>query len=267
MPFTLAHPAAAVPLAKRGIPLSAVVIGSLSPDFLYFISFSTSNSFGHTLPGLVLFDLPLSLAVLWIFHKVLKEPLLHLLPDSHRQRLRPVAQGFYFGPPQRWLFLALAILLGAFTHIVWDSFTHENRWIVQNIPLLKATILQTVYGNLKVYKVLQHGSTLVGTGLLLYWYTKWHQSATPQDNELAFSFSGPTKLIIISLIGLGALIFALLYTFLNLPPLTNLSVVKLLVRYLVLAGTGGLLVELIVFCLAWHFIQRVVKSPSKVSAT
>jgi len=33
MPFTFAHPAAAVPLAQFRLPLSALVVGSMAPDF------------------------------------------------------------------------------------------------------------------------------------------------------------------------------------------------------------------------------------------
>ncbi|HNH84716.1 MAG TPA: DUF4184 family protein, partial [Acidobacteriota bacterium] len=51
MPFTFCHPAIVIPVARRSHWLSPLVIGSMSPDFLYFLNFSTGHSFGHTFTG------------------------------------------------------------------------------------------------------------------------------------------------------------------------------------------------------------------------
>jgi hypothetical protein len=40
MPFTLAHPAIVVPLALQRLILSALIIGSMTPDLEYFIRLS-----------------------------------------------------------------------------------------------------------------------------------------------------------------------------------------------------------------------------------
>ncbi len=53
MPLTLSHPAAIIPLARQGLVFSALVVDSISPDFLYFINLSPRGQFGHTLPGFV----------------------------------------------------------------------------------------------------------------------------------------------------------------------------------------------------------------------
>src|ERR1043166_4543968 len=99
MPMTFAHPVAVLPLAKRGLVFSALVIGSMSPDFEYFLRLHTRENFGHTLPGLFLFSVPAGFVVLWIYHALLKMPLLSLLPESHQRRLLPLAQAeFRYGP-------------------------------------------------------------------------------------------------------------------------------------------------------------------------
>ncbi len=36
MPWTVSHPAAAAPFARWGLVLSALVVGSMAPDFVYF---------------------------------------------------------------------------------------------------------------------------------------------------------------------------------------------------------------------------------------
>ena len=61
MPFTLSHPLAVVPL-RRWCParlnFAALVIGSMSPDFGYFIGQFDAAAFAHTIPGLFTVCLP-----------------------------------------------------------------------------------------------------------------------------------------------------------------------------------------------------------------
>ena len=38
MPFTVSHAAAVLPLQRLGLPLTALMIGSMAPDFGYFFS-------------------------------------------------------------------------------------------------------------------------------------------------------------------------------------------------------------------------------------
>src|SRR5437899_2378733 len=97
MPFTLSHPAAVIPVRKYGV-LSALVVGSLAPDIFYFIPRVRQIGYGHTLPGLFFFCLPLGLAVLCLFHIFLKRPLISLFPASHQLRLLPIAKEFSFFP-------------------------------------------------------------------------------------------------------------------------------------------------------------------------
>ena len=53
MPFTLSHPAAVIPLRRWGI-FSALIIGSIMPDSVYFLPFMDEHDrFAHTLPGIV----------------------------------------------------------------------------------------------------------------------------------------------------------------------------------------------------------------------
>ncbi len=83
--ITPAHVAAVVPFC-RWRPffwLSPLVIGSMSPDFMYFIFPPPSlRHVGHTSWGLVLFCIPAGLAVLYAFHRFFKRPLVLLLPHA-----------------------------------------------------------------------------------------------------------------------------------------------------------------------------------------
>ncbi len=87
MPAICAHPVIAVPLTRYNLCLSALIVGSMSPDFFYFFRVSHNAQFGHTLQGVFLFCLPVGLLVLWVFHRVLKSPLFSLLPQNHQERM------------------------------------------------------------------------------------------------------------------------------------------------------------------------------------
>ena len=72
MPFTFAHPAIVLPLhalQRRCFSLTALVAGSLSPDFEYFLRMQIHSSHIHTLWGLLYFDLPLGLILAFLFKK------------------------------------------------------------------------------------------------------------------------------------------------------------------------------------------------------
>jgi len=63
LPFTLAHPAAVLPLRRTGLVFSALVVGSMAPDFPYFLSVSDAIRWGHSTRGVFLFCLPFGLLV------------------------------------------------------------------------------------------------------------------------------------------------------------------------------------------------------------
>lgn len=198
MPFTLAHPAAVLPFYRSRIPLSALVIGSMIPDFEYFARFGYGKTFSHTLPGLLLFCLPAGLAVLWVFHRFLKQPLFALLPRGYRLRLEKYRSRFLFLPLNRLGLAILGILLGAITHIAWDAFTHSFGWAVVHLPALDRTLFETGWGKLRLFKILQHFSTLVGLFLLTGagWY--WYRRATPEVDRTVCPFSETGRRIVIA---------------------------------------------------------------------
>src|SRR5690606_38070533 len=53
----------------------------------------------------------------------------------------------------RIVLLILSLILGVATHIVWDAFTHEDRWGTRTLPFLVEP-----WGPFAGYKWLQHGS-------------------------------------------------------------------------------------------------------------
>lgn len=173
MPFTLSHPAIAIPFARYRFPLSALVIGSMAPDFPYFLQLSTHHQFGHTLPGVVLFCLPAGLVALCLFHAVLKKPLLTLFPLSHQERLEPFAEKFRVKSGKEFCRVVIALLIGTLTHLVWDSFTHAGGWTVRHCPLLRQPLFATSHNTVCIFKTLQHGSTIFGALMIAWMYFRW----------------------------------------------------------------------------------------------
>jgi len=168
MPFTLAHPAAALPIwyaSRRRLRLAALIIGSTTPDYEYFLRLDTVGRFAHTLLGLFLVCLPVGWLSLCLFDRFGRRGAQRLLPSSWRLPDRPTG-------PYRPIATSCALLLGAASHVVWDAFTHAQGLAVRVLPGLADRV---AIGPLTVpwFKVLQHGSTILGVGVLAFIGWQW----------------------------------------------------------------------------------------------
>lgn len=166
MPLTIAHPVAVLPLRRCGLPLSALIVGSIAPDLEYVLRLAPRSEISHTPSGLFLFCVPVGLAGLWLFHRVWNRPMSVSLGVSLDDNIDQEAAAFTFWPFHRFAVLCAAILIGAVTHVGWDSFTHQYGWMVQRLPLLSRAVFQTEWGTVPLYKVFQHGSTAMGLAVL-----------------------------------------------------------------------------------------------------
>jgi hypothetical protein len=165
MPFTVSHAAAALPVnvLVRRLPLAALMVGSMAPDFAFFVPFAPYRSSTHSIAGLFWFCLPAGLAVWFVFVRWMERPTMALLPDAWREKLTPTGP---FTP--RLLGLAsIAIVLGAITHLIWDSFTHSHTWATSALPTLRER--QAALGGAPLYHLLQVGSSVFGLAALAMW--------------------------------------------------------------------------------------------------
>jgi len=179
VPFTLSHAAAALPFRRWRLVSSALVIGTFAPDFEYLLRLSPRGRFGHTLIGSFVLTLPLALLVLWIFHAFVKVPTAMLLPEAIQRRLQDHLGVFRFGGTVRFLRIIASILLGIGTHLFWDSFTHSTMWPYRHWSLLRRPFTLPIAGLIPLYKILQHGSTIVGIGILSFWLVRWYRTTQP----------------------------------------------------------------------------------------
>lgn len=253
MPLTISHPAASIPLARFGLVLSALVIGSMTPDFPYFIPIFPYNGFSHSIIGLFIYCVPLGLISLLVFHFLIKRPVLSLLPINHQQRLYGFANSFSFWPVRRFLLIILSILLGAFTHILWDSFTHPQGWMVEQFIILKSPIFSIGSQSVQIYKLLQHGSTFFGGILLLYWYVKWYKSAKLSPVQENFEIAASAKLIILTIMGFIAFATAIISGLVTIPTIQTSLYQRLLIGHIFIVSITAFTVELMLFSLYWHF--------------
>lgn len=170
MPFTFAHPAIILPchkLSARYVSMTGLIIGSLTPDFEYFLRMKMKGDYGHTLAGVLWLDLPLGIVLCLLFHQVIKRPIIDNSPKFIQKRFIPLRDydwlAFF---KTHWHIVCLSLLIGAYSHLFWDSFTHHSGFFSHYLGLHRQ-----VFG-LPMYKILQHSSTLIGAFIILLYVYK-----------------------------------------------------------------------------------------------
>jgi len=171
MPFTSAHPAIILPLIRsRYFSATGLIAGSMSPDFEYFFKMSVNSVYSHTVAGLLYFDLPVTIAISLLFHLVVKKNLIHNLPLLIQKKFQPLLEMDFikYLKEHFWIFL-ISALLGAASHVFWDSFTHNNSFFVRTLAFYKGSHIPFEGVRYPLWYALQHISTWIGlTVVLIY---------------------------------------------------------------------------------------------------
>lgn len=192
MPFTLSHTVAIVPFLRwRRLDGPALAIGSMAPDFGYFLHCFDFAARCHTASGALLWGLPGGFLVWWLV-RFLAGPLTVLLPQPERSALyqalaarRLSASGL--------LGVVLSLALGIATHNFWDSFTHRTGWMVQHLPVLREPW--------PICRALQYASSVFGLALLAWYYFRWRAPLKP-----AFDFRSRPLVMLAGLALVAALL-------------------------------------------------------------
>lgn len=151
MPLTPAHPAVVLPLQRLGLPLGALVAGAVAPDLPVYLPIGVGYATTHSdrgLPAAII----IGLVLLWLWNAVLRDAVVDLTP-SLRNRLPARARL----DRRAWLLAPVAVAVGAATHVLWDSATHDWGLVVEEVAGLRDE-----YGPLRLYGWLQHTSTVLG---------------------------------------------------------------------------------------------------------
>ncbi|MEU8633731.1 DUF4184 family protein [Amycolatopsis sp. NPDC048633] len=243
MPFTLSHPAAVLPLARRPLVPSALVAGSIAPDVYWFVPRlpGVGLTKTHELASVLWLDPLLALAILALFQLLLKRPLLALAPKPLAERL---PRDFGWKRPG-WI--ALSLVLGAATHVGWDAFTHEN----DGFSFLRTPLVTGV----DVGRLIQLVSTIAGAAILAWWLVRWYRTAPTEPAPRATRHRKPVLALLAGGTLAGVLVQVLPFLA-HHDPMTGAGVVGN-ATYLAVTGAGsGFLTALVLYALAWHARYR-----------
>ncbi len=169
MPWTFSHPAIVFPLKNslvgRWLSLPGLILGSLSPDLFYSFGLYQIAKTSHNLIGWFYFALPFCWLISFIVYR-LSKPLSQVLP-------LPIE----FKSPLNLMdiiLFSLSLYIGAVTHILWDSFTHDTGFFVELFPPLTYRLFAGLNEGLGIgiYSFLQYLSSLLG---LIYLIIKYRQ--------------------------------------------------------------------------------------------
>lgn len=203
MPFTVSHIAAVLPgRVVNRLPLAGLAVGAMSPDLEYVVHGMTKRTIGHTPAGIVLLDLPLSLATL-AAAAIAVPGLAPLIPKrwpNIAQRVRDwrpapmTISGIYW--------LIVAVLLGATNHVVLDAFTHRGAWGPDNFQRLD-TYVDIAGRTMHLTKFLQYGLSVAGLMVLAAMAVRWFARVEPRRAARARApWLDRTQMVPITLIGL-----------------------------------------------------------------
>lgn len=209
MPFTFSHPAAVLPLRRlRFLQTVPLIVGSVAPDLPYFVParfmtvrFSRVMWETHTPLGTLWLDIPIGIAVL-LFAYLLRGPLTALMtPRARALCLESIER--LKSTPWRWLWAILSIYVGSWTHLAWDSFTHENGWMVKRIAALSAPVTIGGYTGTMCH-VLQYVSSVVGLLILAIWYLRLPTPANESPHTTVVPPAGRALLLLLVTVAAAA---------------------------------------------------------------
>jgi len=232
MPYPFAHPAALLPLAplmgRFAVP-SALVIGSMVPDLRQVLPFG-SRDLSHSGPGLLFFCLPVGLVAYLLFHLLLKNACIALLPPALAGRVRWFAvRGL---PAVPWHAVLASLVAGALTHLLWDGLTRANGAQTHSINWL------------------QHASTLFGTLVLAWWL--WHKLRSapvspPQEPEISPAARAWVWALLLTVTAASAGWSAYDWPAMHF----DLATLRKIARTAASAALQGFAIAAVVYCAAW----------------
>lgn len=185
MPFTFSHPAIILPLRclpKSWFSFTALIIGSLTPDFEYFLRMKVKSNYSHTLLGIFWFDLPLTIILAFIFHNLARNLLFQNLPSIIKNRVFVFTEfnwNIYF--KRNWFIISLSTLIGIISHVFWDGFTHDHGYFVNQIDFLRNSL--SFFGKeIPFWKIAQHGSSIIGGLIIIVTFLKLPQNVNSPNS-------------------------------------------------------------------------------------
>lgn len=193
MPLTFCHPAIVLPLKKlksNWFSMTGLIIGSMSPDLEYFSRMEIVATCSHLFWGVLYFDLPIALIYCFVFHLFVRNVLINHLPYFLKERFAQFLNFNWINYfKKHWIIIILSIIIGAYSHLFWDAFTHEWGFFAKHVHALQETWVQISFNNFEIkgYKFLQHFSTFLGAIFIAFWIYKIPKQILP-NTKLDYIF-------------------------------------------------------------------------------
>lgn len=158
--------------------------------------------------------------------------------------------------------IVLSIFLGAVTHIVWDIFTHPSIVTETFLPVLSTTLYDGYGQIIKVYRILQHSSTLTGFLILGFYLNRFFRSTRSRNSEPL----GWTNTLRNSL-RIGLLLIVVCVGVYNgfdaFEQTTPSRQFTYFIRYFIIGGMNAVFICLGLIGLAWLFLKQRYKADSE----
>lgn len=172
MPFTVSHPAIVLPLKKikpAWFSTTGLVMGSLAPDFPYFLKMDGTSDYGHTFAGIFLLDIPLSFLVAIAFHLWYRNSLIRHLPSPlDRQHADCLSFRFLDYLKRGWLLFAISCLIGVVSHLVWDEFAKPEGYVYYLAPSFFRQAIRLGPFNQPLYTLIERVGAVLGLAFLAW---------------------------------------------------------------------------------------------------
>lgn len=159
MPFTASHTAIILPLLKkRAFSVSGLLMGSMVPDFEFFIRLEAHVVHGHSFWPMFWLNIPTAVVCISLYHLVVRNQLILNLPSYFRKKFQPFLSFDWVSYLKSNYFkVGYSIIIGNISHIFWDSFTHFNGFVVSKISFLSIEFYE-----IPIYLILQYGFSMLG---------------------------------------------------------------------------------------------------------
>jgi len=255
VPFTVSHVAAVLPGARTALPTAALVVGAMAPDIPYFLPRGPWTLPTHTVGGIVLWAPLLGLVVVLAWYLLLARAAYAWAPRQLRRRLpEPVGARERFGSVRAVALVYVALVLGAATHVVWDSFTHNDGWVVERVPAFLGTVTW-LPGDLAVYRWAQYASSVVGMAILVWWVARWWRTTPARATDETASVSDAARWSVVAAVTVAGLAAA---AFASSPYLVGeeaLNLRRAVFKAITVGGAVAVLAVLLV-AIGWTVVQQ-----------
>lgn len=107
--------------------MTALVIGSITPDFEYFFNMEQDSIYSHTWSGIFWFDLPLALSLVYLYDSLVRKSFIENLPEFLNKRFSRFEAGSRnLNSIKDFTIVVISLLIGITSHIIWDKLTHKT---------------------------------------------------------------------------------------------------------------------------------------------